>query len=40
MEIFGDKIYDKYLDCNREEINKLSQYQFKDFDEMLEFIFI
>ncbi len=31
-------IYDKYSDCNREEINKLSQYQFKDFNEMLKYI--
>ena len=28
-------MYDKYSDCNREEINQLSQYQFKDFEEML-----
>lgn len=28
-------IYDKYSDSNREKINQLSQYQFKDFDEML-----
>ena len=27
-------IYDKYSNCDREQINKLSQYQFKDFDEM------
>ncbi len=31
-------IYDKYSDVNREEINKLSQYQFKDFNEMLSYI--
>ena len=31
-------IYDKYSDCNREEINKIAQYQFKDFDEMLNYI--
>lgn len=31
-------IYDKYSDCNREEINKLSQYQFRDFNEMLNYI--
>lgn len=31
-------IYDKYSDCNREKINELSQYQFKDFEEMLNFI--
>ena len=31
-------IYDKYSDCNREEINKLSQYQFKDYNEMLNYI--
>lgn len=30
-------IYDKYSDCNREEINKLSQYNFKDFNEIIEF---
>lgn len=29
-------IYDKYSDCNREQINKLSNYQFKDFNEILE----
>lgn len=28
-------IYDKYSDCDREEINKLAQYQFKDYNEML-----
>ena len=28
-------IYDKYSDSNREKINQLSQYQFKDFEEML-----
>ncbi len=28
-------IYDKYSDSNREEINQLSQYQFKNFEEML-----
>lgn len=28
-------IYDKYSDGNREEINQLSQYQFKDFHDML-----
>lgn len=28
-------MYDKYSDCNRQEINQLSQYQFKDFEEML-----
>lgn len=28
-------IYDKYSDCNRKAINKLCQYQFKDFEEML-----
>lgn len=28
-------LYDKYSDSNREKINKLSQYQFKDFEEML-----
>lgn len=31
-------IYDKYSDSNREEINKLSQYQFKDYNEMLNYI--
>lgn len=31
-------IYDKYSDFNREEINKLSQYQFKDYTEMLNYI--
>lgn len=31
-------MYDKYSDCNREEINRLSQYQFQDFSEMLEYI--
>lgn len=31
-------IYDKYSDCNREEINKLSQYQFKDYNEMLTYM--
>lgn len=31
-------IYDKYSDYNREEINKLSQYKFNDFKEMLEYI--
>lgn len=28
-------IYDQYSDSNREKINQLSQYQFKDFEEML-----
>lgn len=28
-------IYDKYSDGNREEINKYSNYQFRDFEEML-----
>lgn len=28
-------MYDKYSDSHREEINRLSQYQFKDFNEML-----
>ena len=28
-------IYDKYSDCDRKKINELSQYQFKDFEEML-----
>ena len=31
-------IYDKYSDCNRKEINKLSQYQFKDYNEMLTYM--
>lgn len=31
-------IYDKYSDNNRNEINKLSQYQFKDFGEMLDYM--
>ena len=31
-------IYDKYSDSDRNEINKLSQYQFQDFLEMLEYI--
>lgn len=31
-------IYDKWSDCNREEINKLSQYRFKDYNEMLNYI--
>lgn len=31
-------IYDKYSDCNREEINRLSQYQFEDFSEILNYI--
>ena len=29
-------IYDQYSDSNREKINQLSQYQFRDFNEMLE----
>ncbi len=31
-------IYDKYSDRDREEINKLAQYRFNDFEEMLECI--
>ncbi len=31
-------IYDKYSDSNREKINKLSQYQFKDYNEMLKYM--
>ena len=31
-------MYDKYSDCHRQEINKLSQYQFNNFKEMLEYI--
>ncbi len=31
-------VYDKYSDSDRVEINKLAQYQFKDFDEILDYI--
>lgn len=31
-------MYDKYSDCDREEINKIAQYQFEDFDEILNYI--
>ena len=31
-------IYDKYSDSNRDEINKLSQYCFENYDEMLKYI--
>ena len=31
-------MYDKYSDCNREEINEMAQYKFADFKEMLEAI--
>ncbi len=31
-------MYDKYSDCDREEINKIAQYQFKNFDEILNYI--
>ena len=31
-------IYDKYSDCNREEINNLAQYKFKDFEEMYNYV--
>jgi len=31
-------IYDKYSNCNREEINRLSQYQFMNFKEMIDYI--
>lgn len=31
-------IYDQYSDCDREEINKLAQYQFKDYNEMLKIL--
>lgn len=31
-------MYDKYSDCNRNEINKLSQYQFDNFNQMLNYI--
>ena len=31
-------IYDKYSDNDREEINRLSQYRFKDFSEMLDYV--
>lgn len=31
-------MYDKYSDGSREEINRLSQYQFRDYHEMLDYI--
>jgi len=31
-------MYDKYSDCDRKKIEELSQYQFKNFDEMLNYI--
>lgn len=31
-------MYDKYSDCDREEINKIAKYQFEDFDEILNYI--
>jgi len=31
-------MYDKYADYDRDEINKLAQYQFRDFDEILSYI--
>lgn len=31
-------MYDKYSDNNREKLNELSKYQFKDFDELLDII--
>ena len=31
-------MYDKYSNCNREEINRLSQYQFNSYNEMLDYI--
>ena len=31
-------IYDKYSDGNREKINNLAKIQFKNFDEMIQFI--
>lgn len=31
-------IYDKYSDGNREEINKITKYKFKDFEELLNYI--
>ena len=31
-------MYDKYSNCNREEINRLSQYQFNNYNEMLDYI--
>lgn len=31
-------MYDKYSDCDRVEINKLAQYQFKDFNEILKLL--
>lgn len=31
-------MYDKYSDCDRQEINKIAQYQFENFDEILNYI--
>lgn len=31
-------IYDKYSECNREQINQLANYQFENFNQMLETI--
>lgn len=31
-------MYDKYSDCDRDEINKIAQYKFKDFNEILNYI--
>ncbi len=31
-------MYDKYSDCNKQEINELAQYQFQNFKEMLEYM--
>ncbi len=31
-------MYDKYSDCDRERINQLAQYQFNNFEQMLEYI--
>jgi len=28
-------VYDEYSNCDREEINRLSKYQFNNFDEIL-----
>ncbi len=31
-------MYDKYSDCDREKINQLSQYQFENFEKMLDYV--
>ena len=31
-------MYDKYSNCNREKINQLSQYQFDNFEKMLDYV--